>query len=379
MEMRIQPGEVPADVRVRAGVRAIACVVATVGLLSGPALDAQEVPREAADVWPYLASLEPAERQETLEREARQEGGLVLYGATGIDRATFWIEQFNERYPDIPVEFVRLRAPELVEKVLLEHKTERTQADLVITTITYLELLSEGGVLAPYKTAHWDVFDPRFLYGDPDQWTAVVYEIFPHAIAWRTDRVDDADAPRNLEQVMDPKWKGRIGTTTHLEDTLNGLIAIYGEDSGMEKARALAALDNRLYRSHSAMADGLAAGEVDLVWGLVAARPIDLKENKGAPVGWTMTDPLLAEGNTISATTDTDKPYAAALFIDVLLDAPTLEASDAWQGGRIFGNSNGTYSLSLDDYPSLYIFPPVSPDQFGELNRIAEQLFIRGQ
>jgi iron(III) transport system substrate-binding protein len=339
---------------------------------------AQEVPHEAAAVWEYLQTLEGSERQEVLEREARKEGKLLLYGATGIDRATFWIEQFNSRYPDIEVEFIRLQAADLVEKLTLEKQTGGTQADLVITTITYLGLLSDAGILAPYETVHWDDFDERFRYGDPESWTAVVYEIFPHAIAWRSDRITDAEAPRSLEAVMDPAWKGRVGTTTHLEDTLNGLMAIYGEEEGRVKAEKLADLDNRLFRSHAAMADGLAAGEVDLVWGLVAARPIDLQK-KGAPVDWTMTDPLLAEGNTISATTDTDNPYSAALFIDVLLDAPTLEASDAWQAGRIFGNSTGEYELLLDDYPSLYIFPPVSPDHFGELNRLAETLFIRRQ
>lgn len=362
--------------------RGIVMVAAVaVVLLLGGGRDARaqdEVPHDPAAVWGYLQTLEGSERQEVLEREARKEGKLLLYGATGIDRANFWIEQFNKRYPDIEVEFIRLQAADLVEKLRLEKQTGHTEADLVITTITYLGLLSDVGILAPYETAHWDEFDERFLYGDPDSWTAVVYEIFPHSIAWRSDRIADAEAPKSLEAVMDPMWKGRIGTTTHLEDTLNALMAIYGEDEGLAKAEKLADLDNRLFRSHAAMADGLAAGEIDLVWDLVAARPIELQK-KGAPVGWAMTDPLLAEGNTISATTDTDKPYAAALFIDVLLDASTLEASDAWQAGRIFGNTQGKYELSLDDYPSLYIFPPLSPDRFGDLNRLAEKLFIRRQ
>src|SRR3546814_18305305 len=96
---------------------------------------------------------------------------------------------------------------------------------------------------------------------------------------------------------MDPMWKGRIGTTTHLEDTLNALMAIYGEDEGLAKAEKLAAVDNRLFRSHAAMADGLAAGEVDLVWDTVGSRPMDLKK-KGSPVDWDMPDPLLTDGNT---------------------------------------------------------------------------------
>ena len=338
---------------------------------------AQAPQGDNASVWQLLHRLPPAERKAVLEREARREGSLVLYGATGVDRAQFWIAEFNKRYPEIKVDFVRLTATELYQKIATERRTGPLRADLVITTITYLDLLKDVQAFAPYEPSEWADFDPRFREGGYDQgWTAVVYEIFPHAIAWRTDRIRDADAPRTLTQLTDPKWRGRVGTTTHMEDFLNAMLTRLGPDKGMALIRRLAAQDNRLYPSHAALSDALAAGEVDVAWGLIAARPIDLAR-KGAPVAHVLEDPQVAEGNTISIGHDTTKPYAAALFLDVMLSPEVLEASDRWQGGRIFGNRKGRYSIASDRTAELFIFPALSPARYKELNRLAEELFVR--
>jgi len=261
--------------------------------------------------------------------------------------------------------------------VAAERRTGQLRADLVITTITYLDLLKEAGAFAPYETSHWADFDPRFRMGSfANGWTAVVYEIFPHAIAWRTDRVREADAPRTVAQLTDAKWRGRLGTTSHLEDFLNGVLTKVGEDKGMGLIKSLAAQHSRLYQSHAALSDALAAGEVDVAWGLIAARPIELM-SKGAPVAYALSEPHFAEGNTLSIGHDTTRPHAAALFMDVMLSPDVLEASDRWQPGRIFGNTKGKFSIPRERTTDLYIFPVLSQARYKSLNRLAEELFVR--
>ena len=345
-------------------------------LLLGPARTMSQ-PNASAAAWQALSKLPPPERRALLEREARKEGTLVLYGATGLDRAQFWIGEFNKRYPDIKVEFVRLQAAELYQKIATERRTGQLRADLVITTITYLDLLREVGALASYESSNWSDFDPRFRMGAADQgWTAVVYEVFPHAIAWRTDRISAADAPKTMADLLNAKWRGRLGTTRHMEDYLNSTLTRLGQDKGMEFVKGLAAQRSRIYQSHAALSDALAAGEIDVAWSIIAARPIELA-TKGAPVAHVLSDPAIAEGNTISIGRDTTRPHAAALFLDVMLSPEVLEASDRWQPGRIFGNTRGKFALSLDRTRDLYIFPALSQSRYKELNRLAEDLFVR--
>ena len=333
-------------------------------------------PQDAAAAWTYLNSLSPADRLPVLEREARREGGAVVYGALGIDRANLFVGPFEKKYPGIKIDFVRLGEPELVDKMLLEARTGRINSDVAISNIPWLDLLNPA--LAPYQPTTWDSFASALrLGGAAKGWTAMAYEILPSAIAWRTDHVAASEAPRTLDQVMDPKWKGRVGTTTHLESMVEGMITAYGEPAAMEKVKKLAALDNRLYRSIAALSDALAQGEIDVAWNMGAHRPSKLKA-QGAPVDFVLQDPLFGQGITLSATKGAAHPYAAALFIEFATQAQTLEEVDKAEPGRFFGNQAGHYTLNVADYPRLILFAPITQAHFRELKQLTDQLFVRG-
>lgn len=350
-------------------------VLALAGMLAVAPARAQDAPREGAAVWSFLAGLPKDKRLEVLAREARREGRFTIYAALGIDRGGILIKLFNEKYPDVKVDFVRLTEPEVVDKVLLEHRTGRVNSDLALSSVPWMELLPEG--LAPYEPTSWEDFDPRFrLGGVKDGWTAIVYELLPQTIAWRSDRVKKEEAPRTLQEMADPKWKGRAGSTTHLENFMNGLIGGMGEPAAMELIRKLAALQPRLYRSTAALAEGLAAGEFDICWDFSAHRPVLLKQ-KGAPVDFVFQDPLFGVGITFSVVKGAKNPYAAALFMDHLTQAAPLESLDKAEGGRFFGHKRGNFANKLADNPKLALYGPIPAARFKQLNRVAEDLFVR--
>jgi iron(III) transport system substrate-binding protein len=323
----------------------------------------------------FIANLPQDQRLAVLEREAKREGGFTIYGALGIDRAQILNKMFNERYPDIKVNFVRLTEAELADKVALESRTGRVNSDLALSTVAWMGLLAPA--LAPYETTTWQDFDPRFRLGsNKDGWTAIVYESLPTTIAWRTDRVKREEAPKTLQQVGDPKWAGRIGTTSHLENMMNGLIGALGEPQATDLLKKLSANRPRLYSSTAALSQGIAAGEFDVAFDFSAHRPTLLKK-QGAPVDFVFQDPLFATGITFSVVKGAKNPYGAALYMDYLTQARQQELLDKAEGGRLFGNTKGTYDNKLSDYPKLRAYAPISPERFKELNRIAEDLFIR--
>ena len=359
--------------RVSSCLRSIAFLVG-VAAVAAPAV-AQTAPTDEAGAMKFLAGLPSGQRLAVLEREAKREGEFTIYGALGIDRAQILDRMFNERYPDVKVNFVRLTEAELADKVLLESRTGRVNSDLALSTVAWMGLLAP--TLAPYEPTSWNDFDPRFRLGSvKDGWTAIVYESLPTTIAWRTDRVKSDEAPKTLQQVSDPKWAGRIGTTTHLENLMNGVIGVLGEAPAMDLLKKLAANRPRLYNSTAALSQGLAAGEFDIAFDFSAHRPVLLKK-QGAPVDFAMQSPLFATGITFSVVKGAKHPYAAALYVDYLTQARQQERLDKAEGGRLFGNTKGTYDLKLSDYPSLRAYTPIAPERFKELNRIAEDLFVR--
>lgn len=334
-------------------------------------------PQEAAKVWPYLASLPADQRKAVIEQEAAKEDGIVIYGATGLDRGQFWVGEFNKLYPNLNVEFVRVTETDLVQKVTAEHRAGKSQSDVVIETATYLPLIQQ--VLAPYVAGPDADIDKRFKYGSAAEgWIAYVYEVFPESIAWRTDTVSEAEVPKTLHELASGKFDKRMGTTPNIARLATGLVETEGEAGAQALLEALAKKNSKIYSSHSALSDALASGEVDFAWDLVASRPISLKA-KGAPVEWKLMDPLFGESNTIAIVNNTDSPYTAALFIDTIMSKEVLEASDQWQAGRFFGNTKGTFDMSLDDYPNLTLFPVVDTDVIGKWQDVGERLFIRRQ
>jgi len=335
----------------------------------------QAQPREGAAVWSYLASLPAAQRMEVLKREAAREGAVVIYSAIGQDRAKVWLDPFTKENPGIKVEYLRMTTNELAQKATTEFRAGRTNMDVFMSSSDWLALVKDA--LAPYQTTSWGDLDPRFRHGSMQEgWTAVDFDSLIEVIAWRTDRVPTAQAPKNLDQLADPKWKGRTGTVKVREPFIFAMNALYGEKVATDKIDRLAALDGRVYPSIAALSEGLGAGEIDIAWGISGARAARLKAS-GVPVDFVQQDPPMTLNETMAAGRLAKNPYAAALILEYVTDVKTMEASDKVEPGRVFGNTKGQFTIPLAS--NVFVYPAIPPEQFKELNRVVERKFIRSR
>ncbi|MGE0523390.1 MAG: ABC transporter substrate-binding protein [Variibacter sp.] len=340
-----------------------------------PATAQQQAPREGDAVWAYLKSLPAAERLETIKRESAREGQLTIYGAIAIERAQILLDLFKKDYPDVKAEFVRLTTTDLPQRITVEFRAGRTNADAAIITSDRLEIMSTA--VGPYQPTTWDDFDPRFRHGGGDAgWAAIDYELLVEAIAWRTDRIKSDEAPKSLDQLSEPKWKGRTGTVTSLEHLLDSYTEMYGADAAMEKVKALSALDNRLYPSIAGLSEAVGSGQIDLAWGVSAMRATRLKKS-GAPVDFVYQDPAFGIPDAVMVTKGAKHPYAAAAFMEFLTKAGTLEELDRREPGMAFGNLKGKYERPLSSFSHLRIYQPIPAAKYREYNRVIERLFVR--
>jgi iron(III) transport system substrate-binding protein len=263
----------------------------------------------------------------------------------------------------------------LVERANLEVNAGRPGGDIVISNVPWLNLLKDS--LSGYVPTTWDRFQDSYRFGSADDgWTAIAYEALPSTIAWRTDRVSADEAPKTLEAVADPRWQGRAGTTSQIEAMIDGLQHALGAEKANALVDRLSPLQNKLYPSIAALADALSAGEIDIAWNFGAHRPTRLKA-QGAPVDFVFQDPLLALGITVSIVKGAPNPYAAALLMEFITQPSTLEALDKSEGGRIFGSTEGTYTIDVKSLPPVTFFGPIDEGRFAELSREAEVKFLR--
>ena len=336
---------------------------------------AQAQPKEGAAVWSYLATLPAAQRMEVLKREAAREGAVVIYSAVGLDRAKVWLDPFTKENPGIKVDYLRMTTNEVAQKTLTEYRAGRTNMDVFMSSSDWLGLVKDA--LAPYQPTSWGDLDPRFRHGGMKEgWTAVDFDSLIEVIAWRTDRLPSAQAPKTLDQLADPKWKGRTGTVKVREPFIYAMNKIYGEQAATEKIDRLAALDSRVFSSIAALSEGLGAGEIDIAWGISGARAARLKAS-GIPVDFVQQEPPMTLNETMAAGRLAKNPYAAALVMEYVTHAKTMEASDKVEPGRVFGHTKGEFTIPLAS--NVFVYPEIPPEQYKELNRIVERKFIRSK
>jgi iron(III) transport system substrate-binding protein len=153
-------------------------------------------------------------------------------------------------------------------------------------------------------------------------------------LAFNTKQVNGADAPRSYQDLLNPKWKGKMSLGTEEYTWFNILLESMGAKKGVEFMQTLAKQDLQMPGSSSVMRVQLMlAGESAIA---IAARGRRVTEYKqqGAPIDFRILDPYAGEPNFVALMRRAPHPHSALLFIDwILSEEGQTRLADA--AGRI--------------------------------------------
>ncbi|WP_308259379.1 extracellular solute-binding protein [Pseudonocardia sp. H11422] len=125
-----------------------------------------------------------------------------------------------------------------------------------------LGALGGAGLLAPLPA---DVIEPALPRYRASDSTWVATSARARVITYNPDLVPEADLPRSLDDLLDPKWKGRIAYAPSNASWLSfvtGLRLIRGEDGARQWLTAFAAQNPQRFDGNGAILDAVAAGTV---------------------------------------------------------------------------------------------------------------------
>ena len=163
-----------------------------------------------------------------------------------------------------------------------------------------------------------------------------------------TSLVSEADTPRSMFDLLDAKWKGRVGiakpvagtTATHVAC----LFAVLGAERAKAYLRGLRANDVRIEPGNKSCAEGVGAGRLLVAWTDTDDAVIELES--GSPVRIIYPD-VGADGigalfipNTLAALRDSPNSAGADRLIDYLLDASVENRLAAGPSAQIPLNRN---------------------------------------
>ena len=289
-------------------------------------------PARAAEISPELIAA------------AKKEGRVTFYTPLIVDQIVRPLTAaFRAKY-GIQVDYLRMDSNQVVLKVLNEYRARRTVGD-VITTSLGIDALIASKSLRPFRSV--SAAELPAQYKDPNgYWASVRLHVFGPAI--NTNLVKEADRPKTYDDLLDPKWVGKMvwrrSNMTGSAGFIANILATRGEQQGMEYLRKLAR--QRVIAvsiSDRALLDQVIAGEYTMAIAMTNHN-IDISRKEGAPLAWIPLEPALMTSEQIALTTLGPHPNAGLLFVEYALSR---------EGQTVFQKSG-----YIPSHPSV---PPLDP------------------
>ncbi len=251
---------------------------------------------------------------------AQKEGQVVWLGTQAVDDlARPLIEAFEARY-GVRILYNRNTVTDIILKVSAEAAAGAQQVDFVDGTFTSQALKKKGVLLdwLPESVARF----PKELVDAERQWVAMnLYFATP---AFNTDLIANGTEPRTLDDLLDPKWRGKIAWSSVAGSAsgagfIGTVLRERGQDRGMDFLRALARQNPiGVPVQARALLDQVMSGEYAMEMQNFNSQVVVAKA-KGAPVDWIPMNPatgVLIVGSVVKAS---PHPNAAKLLLDFLV------------------------------------------------------------
>lgn len=253
--------------------------------------------------------------------EAAKKEGQVIWYTSFVENqlARPLAAAFEKKYPGIKVQIVPGTATDLLLKLLGEARAGGVRGDVHHGGSSLWPLLKADAIERYIPDAAKDY--PDNLKDKDGLWTADALYFLVAAV--NTDMVSPGDEPKTYEDLLDPKWKGKIAWTNQMTQGgaagfIGTILAAMGEEKGMAYLRKLAAqkLIN-VPSNQRVVLDQVIAGEYPIAIATFNNHSV-LSAAKGAPVKWLKIEPVT---NTLDTVMLLKGPHrnAGKLFIDYSL------------------------------------------------------------
>lgn len=278
--------------------------------LCGPAT-AEETLSASAQVAVYVG----ADRTERLIDGARKEGVITVYSSANLEDMTVLSEAFEKKYA-VKVRVWRASSEQVVQRGVVEARGGRFDVDVFETGGSAMESLHREKLLQEVKSPAFAELDPAALTPHRE-WTGTRFNVF--VAAYNTRLVGKDELPKSYDDLLDSKWKGKLGIEADDSDWFGALMDRMGEERGLKLFRGIAATNGLSVRKgHTLLANLIVSGEVPLAITTYAYRVVQLKK-KGAPIDWFTIPPVIARFEGAGVARRAPHPYAAVLFFDFML------------------------------------------------------------
>ncbi len=339
-----------------------ACALACLITLGASGAQAQTDPLAAID------RLQGEARLKALAEGARREGVLMVYHSTQTEDLKPVFDAFTQKY-GVAVRNWRSSSENIVQRVIGETRAGKLEVDLIENNSPEMEALRRENMLRRMESPHFADMRPGTLAAHRAYATSTL-DVFVQA--YNTEKVRRDELPRTFEDLLDARWKGRLGIEAEDEAWYGTLLGSLGEERGGKLFRDVVAANGMSVRKgHTLLANLVASGEVPLGLTVYNYKPAQLKA-RGAPIDWIVLQPAVAQLHAVAVHVRAPHPHAAALLFDFFLGE-----GQAILAARSFVPSSSKVASPLGELQIRAIDPAEAIDKQDPWRKVFEQTFIR--
>jgi iron(III) transport system substrate-binding protein len=342
---------------------AAVATLAAVPLVSGQ-------PRRAESPHKAIYQYQGADREARLAAEAAKEGEVVVYTSLNLKDSVPLTEAF-EKKTGLKVQLWRASSEKVLQRALTEARAGRFSCDVIETNGPELEAAYREGLLEQFHSPHFADL-PEAAFPKHRHYVAGRFNFF--TIGYNTNLVKPEEVPNSYEDLIHPRWAGRVGIEGSDMDWFAAVVKSMGEKKGLAYFRKLAAAKPQIRTGHTLMAELVASGEIPLAVTLYNHN-VERLLVKGAPVKWKPLAPTFGRPNAIGLARRAPHPHAALVFADFFLSK---------EGQTILKERNRVPSSRLVDthlnkFPFEMIDPVITLDESTKWEKLWSELFLGGK
>lgn len=280
-----------------------------------------------------------------LYEAAKKEGKIVWYVTTPLEAMNAIAAKFQERYPGITVQALRIVGPQQYQRFMQETQAKQYIADnLQLGDQPSVVALANDKLIVDWKVPTSDRIPEAFRIGNH----AYATHMTDNAIIYNVNKVtpEEVKILKDWKGILDPRFKGRFAVTTQKCGSCYAPVHMFLDPKfkdryGPDFLAKVAAQKPAVYSEVLVPVDRVVAGEHDFTfWSWEAAGII--KWQQGAPIRWIHPNPTPTYSNSWSAISAfAPHPNAARLFLNWLMSE---EGELAFQ--QIYGAQT-----ALKDFP----------------------------
>ena len=256
------------------------------------------------------------DRTEKIQAAAKKEGALTLYTTFAEKDLPPLIRPFEEKY-GIKVTVWRAGTDKVLQRTITEARAGKYDVDVIHFGSPEMEALSREKILQAVSSPLQQQLQPGSVPAHKE-WAATLLSVWVQA--YNTQVVKKEDLPRSYRDLLDPKWKGKLGIESKNQDWFASVVDVMGGgEKGLNFFRELVAKNGISPRQgHTLLNNMVISGEVPLALTLYNYMPEQAKK-KGAPIDWFALEPAIARSNAVGVARRAPHPNAALLFYEYML------------------------------------------------------------